>query len=489
MPNEALLERAISYLDEHGSATPTDLARHVFGGEAFTPMLESLQDERLSFDGRVWRLRQPAEDWATLDILSSGPNPRRHRIVELAAKRGQDRFEALIWSPKRVPELLRRVGVPERPDEPDSEWLALDCAVQELRSFLAGATVVAFGCVPAFLDQLLGPRWPAIDLLRLVQASGFAAGALGEGTTSGTLLRNRPPCRPDPMRLAQRFGLAPPTGRRPGRMLAFSEALFHHLRNGRSLDELRDAARPRPAALPVCPDVPSGPGVYVMAGDDGQALYVGKSVELKRRVSSYLRSPITLTRNMHDLMQLTARIEAVAVSGELEALMMENALIQEWLPPFNIQRKAGDRCRYIRLSTQEAFPKLTLRAAPAGDGAAYFGPFRNATAAARLRLLLGSILRLRTCTRQLPARGKPRPACPKAAAGECLAPCIPGPPPAPYGAEVDLAWRLLTASAEDFRRTLRQVLRNVGPTRALKLKQQLAAVASIPSPTRGEGLG
>jgi hypothetical protein len=460
----ALLSRALAYLAERGSATADELAQHVFGGPGFESLLAPLlQDERLAFDGREWRLRDPAGDLAILEILASGPDPRRHRIVELAAKRGGARFRIFVWSARPVPRLLRRLGLPERPDAPDAEWLPLEDAAADLRRFLAGATVAGFGCSPHFLEQLLGPGWPAIDLLRLARTAGIAE-------------------RADPARLAQRFGLAPPLGRRPEALLAFDEALFEHLRDGRSLEDLRALAEPRQAAPPRCPTLPSQPGVYVMSDARGEALYVGKSVDLRRRVASYLRSPIALSRNMHDLLQLAERIEVVPVSSEVEALMVENALIREWLPPFNIQRQTGRRCRYLRLSVEEAFPRLSPAQEPAADGAVYFGPFRSATAAARLRSLLDQVLRLRTCTRQLPPRRKPRPACARAAAGACLAPCVIGPPPTPYSTEVEQARRLLAASAEEFRSQLRELLRSRPPAapEARKLKRRLETLSGPP---------
>src|SRR5438067_1605425 len=91
----------------------------------------------------------------TRSLSHSGPNPRRHRVVEVAAQRGEARFDVFIWSGKRVPALLRRLGVPEEPETPDAGWLPLEHAAQGLRSFLGGATVAGFGYVPDFLEQLL----------------------------------------------------------------------------------------------------------------------------------------------------------------------------------------------------------------------------------------------------------------------------------------------------------------------------------------------
>ncbi len=426
----------------------------MFGGDSLAPLLPSLGD-RLVSDGELWRLRAASDEIAILEVLSSGPNPRRHRVVEVAAQRGSARFQAQIASTRPVPRLLRRMGVPEQ----DADWLPLGKARAILRAFIGPATVAGFGYVPQFLDQLLGPGWPAIDLLRVARAAGFGG-------------------RPEPARLARHFGLRPPPGRRPGDLLDFSAALLGRLRVGRALDELLALGRPELGPRFAGREIPSQPGVYVMIGAEGEPLYVGKSVDVQRRVASYLGSPIAISRHMHDLLQLTRRIDVIPVSSELEALLLEDRLISAWLPTFNVQRRRGDRRRFVRLSVQEPFPRLTLAAAPTDDGAKYFGPFRHATAAARLRSVLQAVLRLRTCTRQLPPSRKPRPACAKAAAGECLAPCIAGPPPEPYGAEVELAARLLSVEPEEFRRLLRKLLRERQPRAPHKIKRQLQRLSA-----------
>ncbi|MFI5270130.1 MAG: GIY-YIG nuclease family protein, partial [Chloroflexota bacterium] len=322
-------------------------------------------------------------------------------------------------------------------------------------------TVAGFGYIPKFLEQLLGARWPAVDLLRLVHLHGFRG-------------------RPDPITLAKHFGLTPPHSRRPGPMLNFSAGLLEQLQASHSIAELCVLGEPRSGAIPTYQGVAEEPGVYVMASAQGEPLYVGKSVNLKRRVSSYLRSPIAISRNLQDLMELTERIDVVPVDSELEAVLLEKKLIAEWLPPFNTQRRWGERGQYLRLSTHEPFPRLTHAGEPQADGATYFGPFRHATAAMRLRTLLASILRLRTCARQLPSSRKARPACAKAASAECLAPCIVGPPPAPYSAEVDLAKELLSAAPGEFRERLRRLIRERPPhvQEAPRLKRQLEALAS-----------
>src|SRR5579864_5971993 len=109
-----LLSRAVAFLREYGPATPADLAEHVFGGPGFAPLLDSLAGARLEFAGGLWRARPAGGEVAILELLASGPNPRRHRVVEVAAQRGAARFEALIAGPRPVPALLRKLGVPQQ---------------------------------------------------------------------------------------------------------------------------------------------------------------------------------------------------------------------------------------------------------------------------------------------------------------------------------------------------------------------------------------
>jgi hypothetical protein len=461
-----LVGRAVRFLEGVHSATPAELAREVFGGESLAPLLSTLRHDRLVFDGARWSLREPSSELAILEVLASGPNPRRHRVVEVAAIYRGRTWAAQIAGDRPVPKLLRGLGVPE--EGPDC--VTLDEAGGQLRQFLAGATVAGFGYVPSYLDQLLGPGWPAIDLLRLLYATSELDG------------------RPDPTRLAKRFGIPAPLNRRPRAMAGFSNALLTYLRGQRSIEELRCLAAPAAAAAPSLPRLPASPGVYVMSSPEDVPLYVGKSMDLSRRVPSYFGRPIAESRSLYQLAPMTARVDVVPVSSELEALLLEARLIEEWTPPFNIQRRARERCLYLRLSAQEPFPRLTERPSPEADGATYFGPFRHATAARRLRLLLASILRLRTCTRRLPAGGRPRPPCSKAATGGCLAPCIVGPPPSSYDAEVALPRALLAAPPEDFRHQLRRLLRErpPAPGTAQKLKRQLEALAAGTRPDGDE---
>ncbi len=300
-------------------------------------MLSTLNEDRLEFDGERWRLHRASTDVAFLQLLTAGPNPRRHRLVEVAATRNNNTFHAFIASDFPVPRVLQHLGVPARPETSPMPEVQL-----ELSSFLQRATIVTFDAIPAQLDELLGPAWPAIDVVRLV----FELTYFKE--------------RPDPLRLAKHFGLAAPPNRRPLAMAHFSRVLYDHLARGHDFAELLARGRPRPPEAQFASEPPHQPGVYIMTGSTGEPLYVGKSKDLKQRVGSYIGRPIAESRNLYHLLQLTQSIEVIPVQDELEALLLETSLISRWMPAFNTQRSVHQRGSFIRLSTQEPFPKLSL---------------------------------------------------------------------------------------------------------------------------------
>ncbi|MHB8619393.1 MAG: GIY-YIG nuclease family protein, partial [Chloroflexota bacterium] len=347
-----LLERALTYVREHGPATPAELGQAVFGGPGFASMLGPLEASgRLRFDGRMWRLPDQRNEWAVLQILTSGPNPQRHRVVECAALRDGRRYHALLASDLPTPRPLARLGVPSLEDGTPPERVR-----EHLREMLRGTTVVGFDLRPAFVDQLLGPAWPAIDLLRLIyEVHGF-------------------PARPDPAAVAAWFRIEPPRDRRPVTLAKLSQALFERLLQSRTFENLRELGAPTEHPARQKPEPPAQPGVYIMSSNRGEALYVGKSRNLKRRVASYLGSPIAESRGLYHLLPATRTIEIIPVSTEVEAILLESRLIAELVPVFNIQRRSRPRRCYLRLSTADPFPRLTMVAEPSADGHTYFGP-------------------------------------------------------------------------------------------------------------------
>ncbi|MCB1777705.1 MAG: excinuclease ABC subunit UvrC [Candidatus Competibacteraceae bacterium] len=162
------------------------------------------------------------------------------------------------------------------------------------------------------------------------------------------------------------------------------------------------------------------PGVYRMLDDSSQVLYVGKARNLKQRVSSYFRENQASAKTR----SLVARIHTIEVTvthTEVEALILESALIKELRPRYNILLRDDKGYPYIHVSADD-FPRLSLhRGAKRGSGR-YFGPYPNANAVRDTLDLLQKIFRLRACEDSF-FRARTRP-CLQYQIKRCTAPCV-----------------------------------------------------------------
>lgn len=162
------------------------------------------------------------------------------------------------------------------------------------------------------------------------------------------------------------------------------------------------------------------PGVYRMLDEGGQVLYVGKARNLKQRVSSYFREKHASAKTRSLVSQIHA-IEVTVTHTEVEALILESALIKELHPRYNILLRDDKGYPYIHVSA-DAFPRLSLhRGAKRGQGR-YFGPYPNANAVRDTLDLLQKIFRLRSCEDSF-FRGRTRP-CLQYQIKRCTAPCV-----------------------------------------------------------------
>ena len=166
---------------------------------------------------------------------------------------------------------------------------------------------------------------------------------------------------------------------------------------------------------------PRSPGVYLMKDGSGEILYVGKARDLKARIRAYFAR--TDSRAMIPFLVSRIRdLEFILTGTEKEALILENNLIKEHRPRYNVDFRDDKSYYNIRIDPSEPFPRFQLVRRPKKDGARHFGPYPSGAAAKETLRFLQTILPLRICRdRELKARRRP---CLEYEIGRCAAPCV-----------------------------------------------------------------
>lgn len=173
--------------------------------------------------------------------------------------------------------------------------------------------------------------------------------------------------------------------------------------------------------------LPHKPGVYLMRDADDTIMYVGKAVDLHKRVQSYFRTRIVgRGPQIEQMVSLVARFEYIVTDSEMEALVLENNLIKENRPRYNTMLKDDKTYPFIKVTVSEEYPRILFSRLMKKDKARYFGPFPSADAVREAIELVNKLMGLRTCNRVLPRDiGKDRP-CLNYHMGYCTAPCAAG---------------------------------------------------------------
>jgi excinuclease ABC subunit C len=168
-------------------------------------------------------------------------------------------------------------------------------------------------------------------------------------------------------------------------------------------------------------DLPLRPGCYLYRDEGGNLLYVGKAKVLRNRVKSYFQQK-RLDAKTRRLVARIWDVELIVCETELEALVLENNLIKEHFPPFNILLRDDKSYPYVKLTWKEAFPKVFVTRKIRKDGSLYFGPFFPASTAYRTAELVYRFFQIRDC--DIDIDGKRGRACMKYQLHRCTAPCI-----------------------------------------------------------------
>jgi excinuclease ABC subunit C len=173
--------------------------------------------------------------------------------------------------------------------------------------------------------------------------------------------------------------------------------------------------------------VPSSPGCYLYWDASGEVIYVGKAKNLRHRVRQYFQSSRSQDVKTLELVAHIADLEYIVTDTEIEALVLENNLIKQYKPCFNILLKDDKQYPHLKLTIHEPFPRVFKVRRIEKDGAQYFGPYLPASLADRIGELINREFQLRPCSDEVfqmyHRRGRP---CLQYQIKRCLGPCVEG---------------------------------------------------------------
>ena len=174
----------------------------------------------------------------------------------------------------------------------------------------------------------------------------------------------------------------------------------------------------------IASTLPTLPGIYRYYDAEGTLLYVGKAKHIRKRVSSYFNKSVNSYKT-HELVKRIARIEYTIVNSEQDAFLLENSLIKQFQPMFNINLKDDKTYPYIVIKN-EPFPRVFLTRQKIDDGSQYFGPYTSISKVRDLLDFIKQTIPLRTCALNLTERniekGKFK-VCLEYHLGNCMGPC------------------------------------------------------------------
>ena len=169
-------------------------------------------------------------------------------------------------------------------------------------------------------------------------------------------------------------------------------------------------------------DLPAEPGVYLYKDGRGDIIYVGKAKSLRHRVRSYFQDSRQSDIKLDQLRSEIADLECIVVDNEMEALALENNLIKQHKPKYNILLRDDKTYPCIKLSVNEPFPRISVTRRVKSDGALYFGPFFPASLASRIFKLMSRHFQVRSCSIEIDGK-RPR-VCLDYHIKRCMGPCV-----------------------------------------------------------------
>jgi len=238
--------------------------------------------------------------------------------------------------------------------------------------------------------------------------------------------------------------------------------------------------------------LPDRPGVYLWKDAGGEILYVGKAKSLRQRVPSYFSADDQTTPEREVLARQIADLETIVVPTEAQALLLENNLIKEHQPRFNIRLRDDKSYPQIAVTLGESFPRVLVVRRVAISGARYFGPYTDVATLRRTLKIIRRIFTVRSCHWNLPDEAPDRP-CLDYHIERCKAPCVGYQAREHYRRMIDDVVLFLEGKTLDVRTGLRERMQDASKTldfeRAAQLRDALKWLDQLEQPQTVELVG
>lgn len=204
--------------------------------------------------------------------------------------------------------------------------------------------------------------------------------------------------------------------------------------------------------------LPKSPGVYIMKDAKEEIIYIGKAKVLKNRVRQYFQNPARLDIKTRLMVSHIAEFEYIVTDTEIESLILEQNLIKEHMPKYNISLKDDKRFPFIKITMREDFPRVFMTRQTPKDGSRYFGPFTDVGSVYDTLESIKKAYPIRTCARIILDGGPFTRPCLNYHMGLCKAPCAGYISKADYGLMIQEIIDILNGNEVGLKRQLKNDL-------------------------------
>ena len=229
--------------------------------------------------------------------------------------------------------------------------------------------------------------------------------------------------------------------------------------------------------------LPEKPGVYLMKNTLGEVIYVGKAKILKNRVRQYFQNSKNHSEKVRTMVKNIAEFEYIVTDSEMEALILECNLIKKYSPRYNILLKDDKFYPFIKITTNDDFPRVFITRNYAKDGNKYFGPYPNAGAVHETINLIRKIFPLRTCNRLIIEGGAHTRPCLNYHIKKCGAPCEGHVSKSEYKLMIDEIMDLLNGRDRSLvaklKKDMQEASNNLEFEKAASLRDKIVAIDNI----------